>query len=153
MAVAAPQAGAEALVGMLIKQERETIQPVASGEGGGAQPASFNAPMAAPVAAPVPGKNWPTRAVRPAAPGANEPTPAPPRDGPLSPVKQEPTRSTARFALAAEARAHAGPATGQTGVIHAQALRAASCARAAPNRITDQQGSEKTHRGRSDRCS
>jgi hypothetical protein len=68
LAVAAPEAGAEALAGMLIKQNRTTVPPAGAGEASGTVPASYQQPLAPPPDAPiVPGKNWPTRAVRPGA--------------------------------------------------------------------------------------
>lgn len=75
----APNMAAEVLVGMLIRQNRETAQPIVSRESSGVQPASYEEPVPALPALPAPPvKNWPTRAVRPVEPRAVDSAPQTP---------------------------------------------------------------------------
>jgi hypothetical protein len=79
LAVAAPGTTAEALVAMMIKVNRESGPPAATSEERAGQPTSYQQVVPDSPANPiVPGKNWPTRAVRTKpAPAANPSSAAP----------------------------------------------------------------------------
>jgi hypothetical protein len=123
LAVAAPQTIPEALVGMMIKSGRDPARPAAATENGGVQPASHNAPVAAPV------KNRPTRAVRPSAPPPDSPSPSSePTSEPSSPTAVPPGKHEPTLAPPREKT----PADGATGPAAHEARKAIAEVSSAP---------------------